>query len=241
MLPRTTSTSRASGGPRLFGIGDPRMPPAGRGRAHYDAPVDRPSHRNRPRAHDVDHGRDVARRRAPRIAGALVTRPTQASAGYRSISRSLPIGPRRSWRRRVVRHRRSTMERRPRRSSIEAPSIWRLRRGVSRPHPTRCTGTRPRIPTAPAWRLFAHGPVSDLIPGRVADSPLYLAAWIADDPSDGDRDPGADANGRLLIRATAFGSGGARRSVEATVARVGPPGSAGRPSAVRMVAWRELR
>ena len=33
-------------------------------------------------------------------------------------------------------------------------------------------------------------PVTDLIPGRVADSPLYLAAWIADDPSDGDRDPG---------------------------------------------------
>ena len=96
-------------------------------------------------------------------------------------------------------------------------------------------------PDTPAWRLFAHAPVTELIPGRVAESPLYLAAWIADDPSDGDRDPGADANGRLLIRATAFGSGGARRSVEATVARVGPPGFAGRPSAVRMVAWRELR
>jgi hypothetical protein len=96
-------------------------------------------------------------------------------------------------------------------------------------------------PDSPAWRLFAHGPVSDLIPGRASDSPFYLAAWIADDPSDGDRDPGADANGRLMIRATAFGSGGARRSVEATVARVGPPGFTGRPSAVSMVVWRELR
>ena len=96
-------------------------------------------------------------------------------------------------------------------------------------------------PDSPAWRLVAHGPVTDLVPGGVADAPLYLAAWIADDPSDGDRNPGADANGRLMIRATAFGSGGARRSVEATVARVGPPGSAGWPSAVRMVAWRELR
>jgi len=94
---------------------------------------------------------------------------------------------------------------------------------------------------SPSWRLFAHGPVTDLVPGRVADAPVYLAAWIADDPSDADGDPSSDANGRLMIRATAFGPGGARRSVEATVVRIGAPGSAGRPSAVKMIAWRELR
>jgi Tfp pilus assembly protein PilX len=94
---------------------------------------------------------------------------------------------------------------------------------------------------SPSWRLFAHGAVTDLVPGRVADTPVYLAAWIADDPSDGDGDPSTDGNGRLMIRATAFGVGGARRSVEATVVRAGPPGSAGRPSAVKMIAWRELR
>jgi len=93
----------------------------------------------------------------------------------------------------------------------------------------------------PSWRLFAHGPVADLVPGGIADVPVYLAVWIADDPSDADGDPSTDANARLMIRATAFGVGGARRSVEATVIRVGAPGSAGRPSAVRMIAWRELR
>lgn len=93
---------------------------------------------------------------------------------------------------------------------------------------------------SPSWRLFAHGPVTDLVPGRVADAPVYLAAWIADDPSDGDGDPSTDANGRLMIRATAFGVGGARRSVEAIVVRIGAPGSAGRPSAVKLMAW-ELR
>jgi hypothetical protein len=94
---------------------------------------------------------------------------------------------------------------------------------------------------SPSWRLFAHSPVTDLVPGRVADTPVYLAAWIADDPSDGDGDPSTDANGRLMIRAMAFGLGGARRSIEATVVRVGAPGSAGRPSAVKMIAWKELR
>jgi hypothetical protein len=96
-------------------------------------------------------------------------------------------------------------------------------------------------PDSPVWRLFAHGPIATLVPGRIAETPLYVAAWIADDPSDGDRNPDADANGRLLIRSTAFGSGGARRSAEAAVARVGAAGSAGRPSAVKMISWKELR
>ena len=40
-------------------------------------------------------------------------------------------------------------------------------------------------PDAPAWRLFARGPLAGLVPGRVVDAPLYLAAWLADDPADG--------------------------------------------------------
>jgi hypothetical protein len=96
-------------------------------------------------------------------------------------------------------------------------------------------------PDAPAWRLFARGALADLVPGRIVDAPVYLAAWLADDPADGDANPAADLNGRVLVRAIAYGIGGAKRSVEATVARVGPIGFAGRPSAIQIVSWRELR
>jgi hypothetical protein len=97
----------------------------------------------------------------------------------------------------------------------------------------RC-GSRATSPDCPAWHLFAHAPAADLVPGRVVDTPMYLAAWIADDPFDGDGDSGADANGRLLVRAQAFGPRGARRSVEAVIGRVGP-------AAIQLVSWKELR
>ena len=176
-----------------------------------------------------------------RASQALRTRPMPGSIASRWIFRSRRIGRRRSWRRRLVEHPRSTMARRHRRSRTEARfNLAAETRRVQTASDSEY-GDASANPDSPAWRLFAHGPVGDLIPGRAADSPFYLVAWIADDPSDGDRDPAADANGRLMIRATAFGSGGARRSVEATVARVGPPGFTGRPSAVSMVVWRELR
>jgi hypothetical protein len=92
---------------------------------------------------------------------------------------------------------------------------------------------------SPQWRLFAHAPLADLVPGSVAFSSIYVATWIADDPGDGDADASVDANGRLMIRATAFGPGSARRSVEALVGRVGPTGAGA--AAVRMLSWRELR
>lgn len=95
-------------------------------------------------------------------------------------------------------------------------------------------GSRTVSPDCPAWHLFAHAPAADLVPGHVVESPLYIAAWIADDPFDGDGDPGADANGRLLVRAQAFGPRGARRSVEAVIGRAGS-------GAIQMVSWKELR
>jgi hypothetical protein len=85
----------------------------------------------------------------------------------------------------------------------------------------------------PQWRLFGWGPLSRMAP-LALESPQYVAVWIADDPSEIDGDPTVDTNEMLTIHAEARGPGGARRVVEATVARV----AAG---ALKMVSWREVR
>jgi len=89
-------------------------------------------------------------------------------------------------------------------------------------------------PDCPRWRLVARGHVSDLVPEPIVSSPVYIAAWIADDQEDADGDPERDANGRLLVRAESFAAGGARRSVEAVLRRTASGG-------VQVVVWRELR
>jgi hypothetical protein len=71
----------------------------------------------------------------------------------------------------------------------------------------------------PQWRLFAHARLRDLSSSPGLDLPLYLIVWVADDESDGDGNAAADSNGRILLWAVGFGAGGARRSVEARVAR----------------------
>jgi hypothetical protein len=42
---------------------------------------------------------------------------------------------------------------------------------------------------------------------------------VADDGLDGDGDPAVDANGRMVVHAEAFGTGGARRAVQVSIAR----------------------
>ena len=83
----------------------------------------------------------------------------------------------------------------------------------------------------PQWRWFAWGPISDMLPGGVIDSPMYVAVWIADDPADAppdangnpgtipDNNPRVDANGTLTLHAEAFGPAGTRKVIEVTVAR----------------------
>jgi hypothetical protein len=73
-------------------------------------------------------------------------------------------------------------------------------------------------PDNPSWRLFAWGPVSQLLPG-VVRSPMYVAVWIADDPAEDDGNPAADVNGTLTVHAEAYGPSGTRKVVEVTVAR----------------------
>ncbi len=77
----------------------------------------------------------------------------------------------------------------------------------------------------PQWRLFAWGPISQLLNASPIDSPMYVAVWVADDPADGpsvgtaDGNPLLDANGTLTIRAEAYGPAGTRKVIEVTVAR----------------------
>lgn len=71
----------------------------------------------------------------------------------------------------------------------------------------------------PTWRLYAWGPVTSLLPNTSIDSWMYIAVWIADDPSEMDGDPAADTNGVMTLHSEAFGPGGTRKVVEVTVAR----------------------
>jgi hypothetical protein len=84
------------------------------------------------------------------------------------------------------------------------------------------TEERPWGASNPVWRLFAWGPFSQLT-GTQASG--YLVVLVADDPLDSDGNPLRDGRGTnpgagvLLVRAHAFGEGGAGRAIEAVVAR----------------------
>jgi hypothetical protein len=70
----------------------------------------------------------------------------------------------------------------------------------------------------PRWRLWASGPVANLLGLPPAENLSYGAAWVGDDWRESDNDPAADTNGVVLVRADAWGVGGSRRAVEATIA-----------------------
>jgi hypothetical protein len=130
----------------------------------------------------------------------------------------------------------------PGRSSSEATAL------VSCGRPVCTTGdldartpARPWGPNNPRWRLFAHGPVRELTSSGTIDSPVYVAVWVGDDPSENDGSPLVDGNdaggpnpgrGLLTLLAHAYGPS-SRRAVEATVARAG--------HGVRVLSWREVR
>jgi hypothetical protein len=103
------------------------------------------------------------------------------------------------------------------------------------------TSARPWGPNNPRWRLFAYGPVQELVSSGTIDSPVYVAVWVGDDPSETDGDPlvdGGDAGrpnpgrGVLTLLAHAYGPS-SRRALEATVARA--------DRGVRVLSWRQVR
>lgn len=76
----------------------------------------------------------------------------------------------------------------------------------------------------PQWKLFAWGPLSEMLPNYQIDSLMFVAVWVADDPADGtggvmDGDPLSDVNGTLTLHAEALGPKGTRKVIEVTVAR----------------------
>jgi hypothetical protein len=122
---------------------------------------------------------------------------------------------------------------------------------------TACTSAQMAVSTAerpwgsnnPVWRLFLFGRVEDIIrPARPV--PGYLLVWIGDDPRETDDNPlvdGSSADGRgrrvVRVRAEVFGRAGARRAVEAELARMCRPEAellVCRPG-IRVQSWREVR
>ena len=81
------------------------------------------------------------------------------------------------------------------------------------------TTERPWTTNNPRWRLVGYSPIADVIETGTVLSSMYVAIWIADDQSETDNNPTVDANGVLLMRAQAFGPGGASTIVETTLGR----------------------
>jgi hypothetical protein len=116
------------------------------------------------------------------------------------------------------------------------------------------TSERPWGTNNPRWTLFAYGPLADSLGAATVQSPFYVVAFVADDPSENDGDamrdgatvgglanPGA---GVVLIRAEAFGPRNAHRVIEATVAKLEiPPALPGGAIStdLRVISWREVR
>lgn len=78
---------------------------------------------------------------------------------------------------------------------------------------------RPWGPKNPRWQLFAYAPLQDIIETGTVLSSMYVAVWIGDDPGDTDQLPTNDDNGVLMMRAQAFGPGGATSIIEVTLSR----------------------
>jgi hypothetical protein len=111
------------------------------------------------------------------------------------------------------------------------------------------TSERPWGRDNPHWRPFLYGSLSSLAPFRHAPR-AYVVVWVADDGRETDGDPGHDApnptdpgHGILRVRADAFGRGGARRSIEAEVARACRTvvGAESCLPNVRVQSWRDVR
>jgi hypothetical protein len=87
------------------------------------------------------------------------------------------------------------------------------------------------------WRLFGYASLDVLLDAAgagtsgITDAAFYTIAWVSDDPADGDGNPSADANGRVMVRAEAFGPFRSRQTLVATVRRQG--------GSLELISWRE--
>jgi hypothetical protein len=97
------------------------------------------------------------------------------------------------------------------------------------------TDERPWALNNPRWKLYAHGPIAEMLPTDVINSQFYVVVWVADDASENDNNPARDGEskaacappddcsnpgrGVIAMRAQAYGPGGVQRAVEVTLAR----------------------
>ena len=101
------------------------------------------------------------------------------------------------------------------------------------------TADRPWGISNPRWQLFLFGSLGSITGLPDGTARAYVLVWVADDPSDSDGDPMRDGSaadnpgrGRVLVTAQAYGASGARRTIQATIARSG--------GGLRMITWREV-
>ena len=98
------------------------------------------------------------------------------------------------------------------------------------------TDERPWAKNNPRYQLYAYGSINDLVPTATVTSNVYVIVWIGDDPSENDDLPLVDGDesgasgkcgtpcknpgrGVVSMLAYAYGPSGARRVIEATLAR----------------------
>jgi Tfp pilus assembly protein PilX len=101
------------------------------------------------------------------------------------------------------------------------------------------TADRPWGQNNPRWKLYAHGPMEDMLPTATINSPFYVVVWVADDASENDNNPLKDGDpvpacapdpndpekcinrgrGVIAMRAQAYGPSGVERTIEVTLAR----------------------
>lgn len=99
------------------------------------------------------------------------------------------------------------------------------------------TDERPWAANNPQWKLYAHAPITDVLPTPDVNSLFYVVVWVADDPSENDNLPLKDGEvpptcdqtkpetcvnggrGVIAMRAQSYGPGGVQRTIEVTLAR----------------------
>ena len=110
------------------------------------------------------------------------------------------------------------------------------------------TAERPWGVDNPRWQLFAWGPLSRMMPAVAPAHDAYVLVWVGDDAGDADGNPLQDGNsadnpgsGIVQLTVQAYGPGGVRRILEATVARRVRDDGQPDPGAVpRVVVWRAV-
>jgi hypothetical protein len=99
------------------------------------------------------------------------------------------------------------------------------------------TRKRPWGGRNPYWKLYAYGPLSNLVPASDRAAPWYVVLMVADDP--------LQADNLIAVRAEAFGPRNGHAAVELLLAR--PPAensgdnAIDSPAAVTVASWREVR